>query len=269
MTIVGMKKEEILIQLHDLKKAVGHHVHVHSSLKAVGALEGGGEMLLECLIEFFAREGGCVSFPTHTWDKNVLDMRKRETCTGMLGKLALQRDDGVRSRNTTHSMVLFGEGAKEYAKWDDTVESSTSPEGCYGKLYDEDGYVLLIGVGQEKNTCIHAAEERMNIANRITEKREDTLFIDEHGVATHKPMHLVFEEYGDISEFFGKLEPAFAFHNGITYGRIGNAKVQLCHVRTMFETLQKIHERSNYKEIFLDDKKLPREWYQGEPTPKS
>jgi aminoglycoside 3-N-acetyltransferase len=257
------RREDLAKQLERFGEARGHHVHVHSSLKAIGDVEGRGETVLESLIAFFTQQRGTISFPTHTWDKNVLDLRKTDTCTGMLSKLALQRKDGVRTRNTTHSMVIFGETAKEYAKWDDAVASSTSWDSCYGKLYDVDGYVLLVGVGQEKNTYIHAIEEKLGVADRITEEKQDTLFIDEDGSKTIKPMHLVFEEYGDISDYFGKLEPAFAYHNAITYGEIGNAKVQLCHVRTMFEVLKRIHERSNYAELFLDDKKIPKEWYEN------
>lgn len=254
-------KQQIFSQLEAFRFAVGQHVHVHSSLKAVGEVEGNGEGLLECLIKFFTHNSGLVSFPTHTWDENVLDLRKCDTCTGILSKLALQRTDGVRTKNPTHSMVIFGERAEEYAKWDDNVESSTSPSGCYGKLYEEDGYILLLGVGQNKNTYIHAAEERLQIPNRITKEFHNTTFIDGAGTKVIKPMHLVFEEYGDISYNFEKLEPAFRYHKCITDGKIGNAFVQLCSARKMSRVLEMIHKNSNYTEIFLDSKPLAEAWY--------
>ena len=154
-----LKMKNISKQLETFRHVLGHHVHVHSSLKAVGEVEGRGEALLADLIDFFTQDGGMISFPTHTWDTNILDLRKTDTCMGVLSKLALQRPDGVRSQHPTHSMVIFGDRAVEYAKWDDNVTSCVPPEGCYGKLYDEDGYVLLMGVGQEKNTYVHAVEE--------------------------------------------------------------------------------------------------------------
>lgn len=258
---MGIK--EVLSQLESFRFAIGHHVHVHSSLKSVGKIEGRGEALLETLIDFFTQDGGMVSFPTHTWDKNVLDYKRKHTCMGMLSKLALQREDGVRSSNPTHSMVIFGDRAKEYAKWDDNITSSTSPYGCYGKLFDEDGYILLMGVGQEKNTYIHAVEEMLGIPERRTDEFHNTLRINCDGSVVHKPMHLVFEEYGDISHHFGKLEKAFRYHGCIVDGKIGEARAQLCSAQKIKQVLEMIHKNSNYMEILLDDKELPKAWYEG------
>lgn len=254
-------KQEILLQLETFRFAVGHHVHVHSSLKAVGEVEGRGETLLSCLIDFFTKDGGRISFPTHTWEENILDLSKNETCMGMLSKIAMQRNDGVRTLNPTHSMIIFGENAAEYAKWDEQIQSSVSPDGCYGKLYDEDGYILLLGVGQDKNTYIHAMEEYLNIPNRVTKELCDTVIIDTNGKRITKPLRLVYEELGDISHHFGKLEPAFRYHNCITDGKIGNATVQFCSVRKISKVLELIHKRSCNIEIFADDTALPDEWY--------
>lgn len=253
--------EEIKSQLETFRGIVGRHVHIHSSLKSVGEVEGRGEALLECLIEFFTQDGGMLSFPTHTWNTNELDLNKKETCMGMLSKLALQREDGVRSKNPTHSMVLFGEKADEYAAWDDNISSSTAPDGCYGKLCDEDGYVLLLGVGQEKNTLIHAIEEQLGIPERRTEEFHDTVIVGSNGGVIHKPMHLVFEVYGDISHHFGKLEPVFRHCGCIIDGKIGDANVQLCSAKKMKKALELVHRNSANAEIFLDDVEIPEKWY--------
>ena len=253
--------KEILSQLEVFRLVVGHHIHVHSSLKAVGEVEGRGEGLLSCLIDFFTQEGGLISFPTHTWDKNCLDLNKTHTTMGVLSKLALQRPDGVRTLNPTHSMIIFGDRAKEYAKWDDHIQTSISPNGCYGKLYDDDGYILLMGVGQVKNTYIHAVEEALEIPERVTPELYDTTIINKDGSVITKPLHLVFEEFGDISVNFGKLEEAFRYHGCIIDGEIGNAKVQLSSARKIREILELIHAKSNYREIFLDDTPLPEQWY--------
>jgi aminoglycoside 3-N-acetyltransferase len=246
-------KQDIISQLNTFREAVGHHVHVHSSLKAIGEVEGRGETILSCLIDFFTQQGGMVSFPTHTWDLNVLEFNKKETCLGVLSKLALERADGVRSPNPTHSMVIFGEGAEEYAKWDENILSSTDPNGCYGKLDDTDGYILLIGVGQEKNTYIHAVEEQLGIPQRCTEEFYNTVVIDTYGSVIHKPIHFIFEEFGDISYSFGKLEPAFRYHGCIVEGGIGDAKVQLCSAKKIKSVLEMIHASSDGQEFLLDN----------------
>ena len=255
-------KEDIISQLNTFGEAVGHHVHVHSSLKKVGEVEGRGEVVLSTLVAYFTQRGGMISFPTHTWNRNILELGKKETCMGMLSKLAMNRCDGVRSSNPTHSMVVIGEGAREYVKWDENILSSTDPAGCYGKLYDTDGYILLIGVAQEKNTYIHAAEEQLSIPNRCTKEFHNTVLIDEKGSVIHKPLHLVFEEFGDISCNFGKLEPAFRYHGCIVDGTIGDAKVQLCSARKIRSVLELIHKNSNGEEFLVDNQALPAEWYE-------
>lgn len=254
--------EDIRKQLEQFQIAQGHHIHVHSSLKAVGEVEGRGEALLSCLVDFFTEKGGMISFPTHTWDSNVLDLNRKDTCMGMLSKLALDREDGIRSLNPTHSMIIFGDGAENYARWDDEIVSSVSPDGCYGKLYDADGYVLLLGVGQEKNTYIHAIEEALRIPDRITKDCHNTTIIDPAGKVMVRPMHLVFEEYGDISHYFGKLEKPFRYYGAIIDGKIGNASAQLCSAVKMRTVLEMIHKNSGYEEIFLDYKELPEKWYE-------
>ena len=253
--------QELRTQLETFRCAVGHHVHVHSSLRAVGEVEGRGEALLDCLVEFFGQEGGLLSLPTHTWDTNILDLNQKETCMGMLSRLALERADGVRTLNPTHSMVIFGERAAEYAKWDETIDSSVPPKGCYGRLFEEDGYVMLLGVGQEKNTYVHAVEEELGLPERVTQELYDTWIIHTDGEKETVPMHLIYEETGDISHHFGKLEPAFRWHNCIVDGKIGDAPVQLCSVRKMKQVLELIHERSRMVEIYGDDTSLPMDWY--------
>ena len=51
----------------------------------------------------------------------------------------------------------------------------------YFRFTPADGYVLLMGVGQEKNTYVHAVEEALGLPDRITEELWDTTLIDKEG----------------------------------------------------------------------------------------
>lgn len=101
----------------------------------------------------------------------------------------------------------------------------------------------------------------LNLPHRSTEELYDTTIIDKNGNIIIKLLHFVFEEFGDISDYFGKLEKPFRYHGCIIDGMIGEAKVQLCSARKIKETLELIHARSGNVEIFLDDDELPEEWY--------
>ena len=103
-------KNDILKALEPFREAaLGKPVIVHTSLKAIGEIEGGGDTLLSCLIEVFTKNGGLLCIPTHTWDKESLDLREKHTCLGVLPSLALKRDDAIRTMHPTHSMAVFGE----------------------------------------------------------------------------------------------------------------------------------------------------------------
>ena len=60
-------KEEIQNQLRQLNSVEDAITLVHTSMRAVGKVEGGAEGLLDALIEHFTRGKGLLCIPTHTW----------------------------------------------------------------------------------------------------------------------------------------------------------------------------------------------------------
>ena len=151
-------REDLLCQLRQMHIPRDRVVLMHSSLRLVGKVEGGAEGLLDAMIEYFTAEGGLFCVPTHTWgnlNKEItLDMSDTKTCLGALSDLAAADPRGIRSLNPTHSMVVFGDRlrALDFIKDEGHVTSGTDPESCYGKLYRDGGYVLLLGVAHNKNT---------------------------------------------------------------------------------------------------------------------
>ena len=90
---------------------------IHSSMKSIGAVEGGADTVLDALMEFFAE--GLLLLPTHTWqfidqDHPVFDVRRSPCCVGILPELFRQRPGIVRSLHPTHSIAASGRGAAEY-----------------------------------------------------------------------------------------------------------------------------------------------------------
>ncbi len=257
-------------QLEQLEVPENAVVMLHSSLRAVGETEGRGQGLLEVLINHFTRGKGLLCFPTHTWgikedeEKIRLDLTKNETCVGMLTKLASAHPDSLRSLHPTHSVAVFGDRkmAEEYIYHDALATSSTDPAASYGKLYDCDGYVMLVGVGHNKNTYIHSVEEMLNVPNRLT--KDPVKFkvrladgtVVEHAIHCHSA-----EGIGDVSRFYVKYEPAFRKHGAIKDGMLGNAKVQLCSAKIMKDVVQLVRKRSGGAEILSDESPLNESWY--------
>ena len=112
MQAVGFTKENIFAQLEAMGAPRDRVVLMHSSLRLIGAVEGGAKALLDALIDYFTAEGGLFCVPTHTW-KNIgqeitLDMSDPHTCLGAFSDLAAADARAVRTENPTHSMAVFG-----------------------------------------------------------------------------------------------------------------------------------------------------------------
>ena len=244
---------------------------MHTSLKAVGEIEGGGQTLLDALIEYVLDDGGLIVVPTHTFDnfyshkKEIgLDFNEFNPCIGMFPKIAASDVRGVTALNPTHSVTVFGQAdkVKEFVESEKFVDTPTSPDGCYGKLFDMDGSVLLIGVGQDKNTYLHCVEEMLSVPDRLSEDFAKIAIKFKDGSIIEKKYRYMSSTIYDVSEFFPKYEPAFRFYGAIKDGYIGNAKTQLCSAVKMKTIMELIRKNSKGIELLSDDEPLNKEWYE-------
>lgn len=263
-------KESILKQLCAMHAPKDKPVIVHISLKAVGQVENMAQGLLDAFIEYFTADGGLLIVPTHTWanfdqkKQVVLDMCDNSTCVGVFPTVALNDGRGVRTDNPTHSVVVFGDKqrVKEFIKGDCLTNTPTSPNGVYGKIFEQDGYILLVGVGQEKNTCIHCVDEMLNLPSRLSLKPTFMKVRRLDGTVKEREFYYMISDIiYDVSLFFPKYQPAFDYHGVVVHGSIGGAKTQLCSAKKMKNVITKIYNRSNGIEIMADDTPLKKEWY--------
>ena len=161
-------------------------------------------------------------------------------------------------------MVIFGdrERALDFAKDELNLDSPTAPEGCYGKLLGERGHILLVGVGQNKNTFIHTVEEILTVPDRMTEEKYRFGVKLASGEVLERYMRWFDESrYGDVSLRFSKFEMPFRYHGIITDGYIGNAPTQLCSAKDIFKILKMIYQNPDGRDPLADEKLVPPRWY--------
>ncbi len=262
-------KSKIFEQLKKMNAPTDSIVLVHSSLRAIGEVEGRGEGLLDALIEYFTADGGLLCIPTHTWaniyttGKITLDLTDSSTCIGTLPNIAAKMTQ-VRTLHPTHSMAVFGdiERANAFAYGEDTFDTPANPKGCYGKIFENNGYILLIGVGHNRNTYLHCVEEMLGVPNRLAQNATVATVKHPDGHIVSQEMH-PHEAVGikDVSMQYPKYEPAFRYHNCIIDGFIGNANAQLCNARKMKEVMELIFNRSGGAELMSDDLPLEKHLY--------
>ena len=263
-------KFQLYKQLEDMQAPTNKPVLVHSALKTVGETEGRGEGFLGVLIDYFTSNGGLLCIPTHTWanlsdkSKITLDLITPSTCIGTLPNIAAKRKDAIRSMHPTHSMAVFGEKGQAIAfvKGENAHLTPANPNGCYGKIFDNDGYILLVGVVHNRNTYLHCVEEMLGISNRIATEPQIASIrhldgsITNQSIYPHEAIGI-----GDVSLRYVKYEPAFRYHGAIVDGYVGNAKTQLCNARKMKEVMELIYNRSGGTELFSDYEPLNEKLY--------
>ncbi len=265
-----ISKEMIFQQLRALGCPQDSAVIVHTSLRAVGAVEGSGEGLLDALIEYITADGGLLCIPTHTWSNFgradcpfVLDMQSDKTCIGILPQLAAAHPAGERSENPTHSMVVFGADAKAFIQREKMIKTPLSPEGCYAGILERKGFILLLGVGQDKNTFLHAVEEMLIGNRRLTDRAYPMKIRRKDGSVEIREMRAFSEdEIGDVSERFPKFEPAFRAFGAVRYGKLGAAQAQLCDAAGMLAAMKRIYQRAQGKELLADQAPLDPALYE-------
>lgn len=253
-------KADLLRQLSQLNIPRNRVVLVHTALRLIGKVEGGAKTILDALVEHFTNDGGLLCIPAHTWtnlDKDItLDMTDPTTCLGAFSDFAAADPRGIRSENPTHSVVVFGdrEKATAFISKDAQTLSGTGLDSCYGNLYHQKGFVLLIGVSQTANTYLHTVDEMLGVPNRIT--------IDLHPVAVKRPtgeivrrkIKLHFTDYHpEICYRFPKYETPFRYYGAITDGFFGNAPVQACDAVIMKNTMELILKNSYGKDPLADE----------------
>ena len=264
-------QSDLTAQLAEMDAPRDAVVLAHTSLRAVGQVEDGADGFLDAMIRYFTEDGGLFCVPTHTWakldqpDPIKLDMNSAETCIGTLPNIAAGKTEAHRSLHPTHSMAVFGEAkaAEDFIAGEVTMDTSTSPLGCYGRLYDRGGFVLLVGVGHNRNTYLHSVEERLGVPNRLSEELVPANIRLKSGDVIERPIHCHRAVgIGDVSARYPKYEPAFRFHGCIRDGKLGNAAVQLCDCRKMAEVMALIRERSGGVELLADDRPIDPRFYE-------
>lgn len=257
-------KTDIIGQLTQMNAPTDKVVLMHSSLRAIGPVEGGAQGLLDTLVEYFTWDGGLFCVPTHTWHnlgkEITLDMASSDNCLGAFSTVALEDGRGIRSESPTHSMVVFGDRAKaeEFIKDELFITTPTAPESCYGKT----DFVLLAGVAQNRNTYLHCVDEMLRIPNRMEEKTSPMTIRRASGELVTRPTALFYTDYiEDISNRFVKYDTAFRYHRCITDGFLGRAPTQLCDARKMKDTIALIWHNSGGIDPLFSENPIPQDWY--------
>jgi aminoglycoside 3-N-acetyltransferase len=203
---------------------------VHSSLSSLGRVPGGAATVVDALRAALGDEGTLV-VPTLTFDtvcarQPVFHEALTPSVVGRITEELRGRRQAVRSLHPTHSVAALGPGASSLVAGHHLWDTPCAPGSPFGRLVEREAQVLMIGVGLESFTMLHAFEEWAGVPwlfNRTEILYSITRTCEIHRVESRRHTDVPRYEERD----FPSLEPVFADAGALAYGRAGAAKLRL------------------------------------------
>ncbi|MCC6445573.1 MAG: AAC(3) family N-acetyltransferase [Armatimonadetes bacterium] len=233
MESVTVSRQDIEQGLESVGLTQGDIVLAHSSLSAFGYVEGGADAVIDALLSVVGPEGTVV-MPTFVWDApdRVFDVANTPSAVGRIAEVFRKKEGAVRSR---HFVAAMGKHAEEVMG---AQKSAWGRDSTFGKLYDLDARVLLLGVDFNSCTALHMVEEWMQVPYR---KFYDTggwtvILPDSAKVPSTSVEFLRFVHMGAI----------FARHGVLKTAEVGKARITGIKIRDIYEVTRSYMKKDIY-----------------------
>ena len=171
-------RRALVLDLRQLGVEPGMDVMVHSSLSAIGSVEGGAETVVDALLQAVGKRGTLLMPSFNHRAAKVYNPLATPTTNGAIPDALWRRPDAARSVHATHAVAAIGPRAADYCAGhlEAGIWAVDSP---IGKLIHGGGYILALGTSHETSTAYHVAEVSMHcgcidaFVNRDRVVRED------------------------------------------------------------------------------------------------
>ncbi|HVJ49628.1 AAC(3) family N-acetyltransferase [Desulfitobacterium sp.] len=219
----------------------GMTVMVHSSLSALGWVNGGAVTVIQALMDVVTASGTIV-MPTHSGDysdpalwgnppvpgewcpiiRETMPVFEPEVTPsrgmGTIPEVFRKWSGAVRSSHPAYSFAAWGRNAA-YIVANQTIDLPLGEQSPLSRVYDLDGYVLLLGVGFGNNTSFHLAEYR-SMRRKVFEAGAPVI---EKG----KRLWKVYKDLEYETEQFEQIGRDFEQTDFVINGIVGSANTKL------------------------------------------
>jgi aminoglycoside 3-N-acetyltransferase len=231
-------KQQIEAGLAEVGLTAGDVVLVHSSLSALGYVEGGADTVVDALLASVGPTGTVV-VPTFTWrefheaDVAVLDLVNTSVKSevGIIPEVFRKRPEAVRSHHICHSVAAIGPHAPDVMG---EGVSSFGAGSTFHQLYELDAWCLFLGATFNSCTELHAVEEYMRVPYRSHRDYEgSTVILPDGSVIPSRSIE--FLRHGDHMNDFAKMREVLAGHGVLRIAQVGSAEVINVRIRDIFD----------------------------------
>lgn len=243
--------KDITTALKEIGVKKGQAIMVHTSLSSLGYVCGGAQSVIEALMGSVSEEG-TIMMPTQSW-KNldpstgvywqepekwwpvireyIPAYDKRLTPTNTMGAVAemfRQWPGTLRSDHPARSVAAWGRYAQYLTEHHDLSDifGDSSP---IGRLYELDGYVLLVGVGYDKNTSLHLADVRAEYPGKHMVMESSAIRLE------GKRIWKSYETLAVDGEDFSAIGEAFERTGAVRHVPLGNGMLSLMRQRALVD----------------------------------
>lgn len=224
----AVNSRALLADLEALGVEPGMNLMVHSSLRAIGPVEGGAEAVLEVLLRAIG-PGGTLMMPTVSGsvrpDQPVFHPDHTPSTVGYLTNLFRVQPGVLRSRHPVHSIAAGGPRAGFFTGGHSEANTPWSPETPFGRMMrDDDCALLFLGVGLNYNSCFHALEIEARLPGMHTAWSTGLVVVEADG-ATRRVEHHWHD--ARTKRYFADSEHLLRDRGCLAWGRTGRGVSRL------------------------------------------
>lgn len=229
----------------------GDALLVHSSLSAIGFVDGGATTVVRAILEVIGPTGTLVAPTFQKGSEHVLvrtgvrfDTRTAPSEMGAISEAVRRWPGALRSLSPTHCLAAVGPGAATLLAGHEQCRVSVGHGSPFERLVQGGGRILLLGVGHGSNTTLHYVENTGG-APSVCRECFEPVVIDADGREWVVPTH---PHMPGLKRRYERADEVLTAAGAQRQGRVGKAPARLVEAGPMAACLG---ERLRQDPLFL------------------
>lgn len=156
---MSVTRSDIVAAIRALGVSPSEMMIAHSSFKSFGGVDGGPLAVAQALVDVVS-PGGTAFVPTFNYGRDVFDPATAPSYDGVVTEFFRKLPGAIRSLHPTHPIAGVGPAAAEILAGHERTHPFAECSPLW-RLWERNGWVLLMGVDHRANSVIHVAEEHL------------------------------------------------------------------------------------------------------------